>query len=505
MVYIVSGHANLHKTHVTSVGYNVCDPNPHESNGFDINCSLVCALGQPFISGMASFFTYREDCDGLLINTRLLAPNMFYVPIGCPNNYNEDTPYNDTWAGSINYTTSHGVIDGVVAGYRLKIDAVMTAISVGVLSLTITTSRLMPDTLEYVACNSITMAMTETPASVASDGYDARYYESELLSTSFDVDACGGEVKKVRATVVLMSYHFGCGITYTPGADKCNLRTTRGGAIREYSCLVGLASPSDGTSWLPQVVQLGVNPTNCHLTDRCGCYYWDGYQMHPSHSMPADLLIVGCPDEPIPFASPPSTKQRIQTAILGSSSYGSYEVVLKTIGLGSICVAARLIGMTTGPWVIGSLTIVKSVNPFIMTANFSGLLAGNPVFQFYGMEFPTAVLQDCIDAIEGPPPMEPHDAPHRQFITSPSAQGSTLLPSPSSQSLEMVKAREMVKKIYEVKARPCVSLGMALEAAPSCGCGGGILHECSIHGECRQAGNDTKKKLCWKCDDYSPK
>jgi hypothetical protein len=430
---------------------------------------------------------------------------MFFVPIGCPDNYNEDTPYNDTWAGSINYTTSHGVIDSVVAGYRLKIDAVMTAISVGVLSLTITTSRLMPDTLEYVACNSITMAMTETPASVASDGYDARYYESELLETSFNVDACGGEVKKVRATVVLMSYHFGCGITYTPGADKCNLRTTRGGAIREYSCLVGLASPSDGTSWLPQVVQLGVNPANCHLTDRCGCYYWDGYQMHPSHSMPADLLIVGCPNEPAPYSSPPSTKQRIQTAIIGSSSYGSYEVVLKTIGLGSICVAARLIGMTTGAWVIGSLTIVKSVNPFIMNANFSGLLPGNPVFQFYGMEFPTAVLQDCIDAIDGPPPMEPHDAPHRQFITEPSVQGSTLLPSPSSQSLEMIKAREMVKKIYEVKARPCVNLGMALETAPSCGCGGGILHECSTHGECRQAGNDTKKKLCWKCDDYSPK
>lgn len=500
MTYVVSGYANLHKTHATKVGYNLCDPNPHESNGFDINCSLVCTLGQPFISGMASFFTYREDCDGNLINTRLLTPNMFYIPIGCPSNYNEDTPYNDTWAGSSSYTTPHGTIDGHPAGYRLKMDAVMTAISVGLLSLTITTSRLMPGSLTYVVCNSITMAMTETSASVASDGYDARYYESELLETSFDQDNCGGEVKKVRATVVLMSYHFGCSITYTPGADKCNLRTTRGGAVREYSCLVGLASPADGSTWLPQVVQLGVNPVNCHLTDRCGCYYWDGYQMHPSHSMPADLLIVGCPDEPIPFASPPSTKQRIQTAILGSSSYGSYEVVLKTIGLGSICVAARLVGMMTGPWVIGSLTIVKSVNPFIMTANFSGLLAGNPVFQFYGMEFPTSVLQDCIDAIAGPPPMEPHALSNLPIIEAPPP-----LPIPPQESPAIGKAREMVKRIYEVKARPCKSLGMALEKTASCGCGGAVLHECSTHGQCRQSGNDPKTKLCWQCPDYSAK
>lgn len=503
MVYIVSGHANLHKTHVDRVGYNVCDPTPHDSKGFDINCSLVCTLKQPFISGMASFFTYREDCDGLLINTRLLDPNMFFITIGCPANYNEDTPFNDTWAGSANYTTAHGVIDGVVAGYRLKMDAVMTAISPGLLSLSITTSRLMPGSLTYVVCNSITMAMTETPASVASDGYDARYYESELLSTSFDQDACGGEVKKVKATVVLMSYHFGCGISYTPSADKCNLRTNRGGAIREYSCLVGLASPADGTSWLPQVVQLGVNTINCQSTDRCGCYYWDGYQMRPSRSFP-DILNVGCPDE-VPYGSPPSTKQRIQTAILGASAYGSYEVVLKTIGLGAICIAARLVGMMTGPWVIGSLTTVKSVNPFIMTANFSGLLAGDPVFQFYGMEFPTAVLQDCIDAITGPPPMEPHEALGLQIIEAPATQGEAVAPQPPPQSLEMAKAREMIRKIYDVKARPCVNLGMALEKTASCGCGGAVLHECSKHGQCRQSGNDPKAKLCWKCDDYLAK
>jgi hypothetical protein len=368
MVYVVSGHANLHKTHVSGVGYNLCDPNPQDSKGFNINCSLVCSLGQPFISGMASFFTYREDCDGNLIGTRLLAPNMFFVPIGCPSNFNEDSPYNDTWAGSVMVTTSHGATPGFIAGYRLKIDAVMTAMSPGLLSLTITTSRLMPDSLTYVVCNSITMAMTETALSVASDGYDARYYESELLDTSFDQDSCGGEVKKVRANVTLLSYHFGCSVKYEEGADKCNLRTRVGSFIREYSCLVGLIKPPEGDSWSPQVVQFGVNNPGCEVAHNCNCLYLGSLGDIYLEGNAAAFKYVGCPDE-----YPSSNPQRIQSAYIGYTGFGAYQIVLKTINLGAICVAARLMGIMPGPWIIGSLTTIKSVNPLIIQASFSGL------------------------------------------------------------------------------------------------------------------------------------
>ena len=501
MVYVVSGYANLHKTHVDRVGYNLCDPTPHDSKGFNINCSLVCSLGQPFISGMASFFTYREECDGNLIGTRLLAPNMFFVPIGCPSNLDEDSPYNNTWAGSTNVTTSHGVTDEGVAGYRLKIDAVMTAISPGLLSLSITTSRLMPDSLTYVVCNAITMAMTETPASVASDGYDARYYESELLSTSFDQDKCGGEVKKVRATVALLSYHFGCSVEYKESADKCNLRTRRGAYICEYSCLVGLVRPSNGDSWSPQVVQFGVNHPGCEVANNCNCLFLGSLGDIYLEGHAAAFKYVGCPNESS------SNAQRIQSAYIGYTGFGTYQVVLKTINLGAICVAARFMGIMPGPWIIGSLTTIKSVNPFIMKASFSGLF-GNPEILLYGMEFPTAVVQDCIDSvtsITGPPPMEPHEALGLQIIAAPVTQGEAVAPQPPPQSLEMAKAREMIRKIYDVKARPCVNLGMALEKTPSCGCGGAVLHECSKHGQCRQSGNDPKAKLCWKCDDYLAK
>ena len=487
MAYVISGKALLHKDHVERIGYNLCDPDPINTKGFDINCSLVCFLKQPFISGMASFYTYREDCNGDLIGTRLYNGNMFFTTIGCPSDYNEESVNNSTWTGTSSHTTSHNSPD---AGFRIKIDVVMTAISEGKLSVSYTTSRLMPETLEYVVCNSVTMDMTETPFSAASDGYDARYYEAPLMATSFNQENCGGEVKYVKGTVVLLSYHFGCSISYEPSAPKCNLRVKRGGFYREYSCLVGLVSPKDRTSWTPQVVQLGVNNPGCE-SGYCGCYYWDGYQLNPTLNNQNEFLIVGCPDE-----YPLSNIQRIQHAYIGYSGYGAYQVILKTVGTNAICVAARLQGIMPGPWVVGSLTILKYTSPFIMQADFTGILAGDPVFQFYGLEFPTAIVEDClVNPIQDAIQLNTIDA-EKPLIVSDKKENALF-------DSNLMQAREMVRKIYQVKQKPCVSLGMALEQVASCGCGGSVLHECKKHGTCRQSGNDEKVQLCWKCSDYS--
>jgi len=210
--------------------------------------------------------------------------------------------------------------------------------------------------------------------------------------------------------------------------------------------------------------------------------------------MDESMAFVGCPDE-----YPASNTQNIQ---YGES--GNYRVVLKTIKDGAICVGASY---QRQPWVVGTLTVLKNTNPFIMQASFSSL-PGSPIFQFYGMEFPTTLIEECINGMTGPPPMEPHDAISWLRLNASTLQNEDVKPLPPSTPPDnpaILQAREMVKKIYEIKNRPCINLGMALEAAPSCGCGGGILHQCSTHGECRQAGNDTKKKLCWKCDEYSPK
>lgn len=66
---------------------------------------------------------------------------------------------------------------------------------------------------------------------------------------------------------------------------------------------------------------------------------------------------------------------------------------------------------------------------------------------------------------------------------------------------------EMLRKIKQHISKPCVHLGMALEAKPSCGCGGtlAILHSCDRHEKCRISSRDQSHRTCVSCDDYVPR
>jgi len=487
MAYIIDGKVDLHKTHVSTVGYNLCDPDAVEAKNFDVNCSLVCYLGEAFVSGQLVFNLYREDCNGSLIGTRLFTPNMFMISVGCPTDYDEDSPRNNTWVGSITTETAqgHDYGWGPNFGYRIKMDATVVAISPSVISVTISTSRLMPD-LTWFGCNSISLTLKSVGVSTSESLY--KYYESELAATSFDLENCGGEVKYVKASLNLEKYVFGCSETYESYGQKCNLSTNRGGFLRQYSCLVCLIKPKDGLSFSPKVVQLGVNPFECENSNDCRCLHWDGYRLNPQsprHDMDESMVTAGCPNE-----TPSSNPQKIQFG-----GVNEYRVLLKTIKDGAICVAARYLD---GPWVVGVLTILKYTNPFIMQADFSGLLSGNPVFQFYGMEFPTSVIEDCQ---VNPVPEVVQSVGFEENLKDP------LIEYHKKEDLEedakVAKALDMVRKIHKIKQKPCINLGMALEKVASCGCGGSVLHECKKHGTCRQSGNDEKVQLCWKCSDYS--
>jgi len=479
--FLVTGFANLHKTHVEKPAYNLCDPEASDAKGFDLACSLVCYLGEAFISGAVTYSLYSEACDGVPVDTFLYAPSEFTFPIGCSPNYDDTVMLNNTWVGTGSVSTSHGITDH---GYKIKLDATMIAVAPGQLVLTVVTSRLMPGTLLWSECNTQAMALSETPESAASDGYFARYFESALTATTFSGVDCSDEVKYVKSRIILMSYRFGCATGNPQSAPKCALRSLRGGIHRLYSCLVCLITPAARYAWTPQVVQMGNNPIDCGdaAGTGCGCYEWDGVIITPNHQTKEDVLNIGCPDE-----APDTNIQQIQYAFGGNNSFGTYQIILKSINrTGAMCIAARIFGQPT--WILGTLTVLQEVDPFIMQANYTGLLDGDPVFQFYGMEFPTAAVRECVASVNesAPPPLEPHDSTTQMMIPAFSL------------------AREMATRMQSVRTRPCVSLGMALEDSPSCGCGGGILHQCGVHGECRQAGNDPEKKLCWKCDDYHP-
>jgi hypothetical protein len=66
---------------------------------------------------------------------------------------------------------------------------------------------------------------------------------------------------------------------------------------------------------------------------------------------------------------------------------------------------------------------------------------------------------------------------------------------------------EMLRKIKLHMSAPCQHLGEALEAKPSCGCGGtlAILHVCGRHDRCRISSRDQSNRNCITCDDYKPR
>jgi hypothetical protein len=230
---------------------------------------------------------------------------------------------------------------------------------------------------------------------------------------------------------------------------------------------------------------MGVNASGCGYGSRCGCWEWDGVALDPPDLYPLDLRNAGCPNE-----SPSSNIQQIQYGYGATNSYGhSYEVLLKTINrTGAMCVAARIFG---GSWVVGTLSIIQAVDPFIMKADFTGLIEDNPVFLFYGMEFPTNAVADCQSGYgaEG-------------YGALPVAGG--IPPAPERASGATPDQLDMLRRIKLRMASPCQHLGEALETVPSCGCGGtlAIKHGCSVHGQCRISSRDKALPNCIDCDSY---
>ena len=51
---------------------------------------------------------------------------------------------------------------------------------------------------------------------------------------------------------------------------------------------------------------------------------------------------------------------------------------------------------------------------------------------------------------------------------------------------------------------PCIHRGETLEESASCGCGGAVLTECKIYGQCRPYGTAADAQICTRCEDYEP-
>lgn len=64
-------------------------------------------------------------------------------------------------------------------------------------------------------------------------------------------------------------------------------------------------------------------------------------------------------------------------------------------------------------------------------------------------------------------------------------------------------AQDLIQQSKTRLALPCIHRGEALEASASCGCGGAVLTECAVYGQCRPYGTATDAQVCTRCPDYA--
>ena len=63
-------------------------------------------------------------------------------------------------------------------------------------------------------------------------------------------------------------------------------------------------------------------------------------------------------------------------------------------------------------------------------------------------------------------------------------------------------AQDLIQQSKARLALPCIHRGEPLEASASCGCGGAVLTECAVYGQCRPYGAATDAQVCTRCPDY---
>jgi hypothetical protein len=87
--------------------------------------------------------------------------------------------------------------------------------------------------------------------------------------------------------------------------------------------------------------------------------------------------------------------------------------------------------------------------------------------------------------------------------TSPYECSANCAPAQGGNPTATVDAQELIQQSKTRLALPCVHRGQPLEASASCGCGGAVLTECAVYGQCRPYGTATDAQVCTRCPDYA--
>lgn len=490
-----------------------------------LDCSLACtAIGWPMQSGYIEIDLYQQPsaCSGADLVRSVYTPQL-YVSFGCQPT---DPVVDGVWQGSAYLDGVALSSGGVDYGMTFKTCARMVVNVDGTLSVTVEINRIAPasdifpappDGLnQVIPCGTITATLGWFYPSGSINTsrvytYPGGTTPNQLIDFASTNPDCPLDVQSVMLTVVMNPFDVGCnGAAEGYQETDCSLDT----GYRTYSCFSVLIKPTVEGDFAPVWLQLGVNdkPTSSNN----GCYNGNNSGTGLSPPVLANM-------NPVPFSGYPTALELMNCGCTGEDpvnsdaqqiQYGStngaggimpgaptgptYEIVIKSVNHGPPCVAMRVYG-TGNPWFVGTLTLNTAIfaetGHYVATATFTGL-TGNPIAIIYGLQFPNGITASCVPE----PAMDGSPVTMQAPVTAP-VPTEIPVSKPGIPPDVMKRVQETKKKILMVRENPCVHLGEALETSPSCGCAGGIMHACGVHGKCRVSGS-TIEMNCWRCPDY---
>lgn len=474
-----------------AVARDICAPNPAYSVPVDFNCSLACTdIGWPMQGGVILLNFYKDDplCPTAGVSASNYIPGQVSISLGCrPGNPSPE----GVWIGRT--FSANILIPGPPTDYGMtfRYSAVMTVASSNSVTVTVTVERLVPNAEYspsppsgdnvYAPCGSFSTTLTRI-GSIPARNVNWVLTQANLVAyvPSGTGSYCDTDIKSVAVSMIMFPFKIGCDGRASNGAPaNCSLDT----GYRTYSCMGCLVEPMVPNAFPAQWRQMGFNTGPFDF--RCFDATNSGTGLTPPiaavvnpppvYPAVAELLNCGCPNE-----DPVNTDaQQIQFV-----TCAGYDVILKSVNASAPCLAVRVNG-GGNPWTVGAYTvdagILADTGHWVATCAFPSL-AGQPKVVLYGMEFPSGILAECVPIPSMGLP------PSTRIIKSP---------TPDGVSATMLKMRE-------VRENPCVYLGEALETTPSCGCSGGIMHACGVHGKCRVSGS-TIEMNCWRCPSYQAK
>lgn len=373
-----------------AVAYNLCKQDYYEVVGTFLECSL-CNSGWPMKSGRVQVSFYTNPCrlktgTETYVNESYLypSPSWFWgfeateIQLSCPPVEEGHEYQSNVWVGRA-IRSSRPTGDG--ASIKLEILARFEQVDNFSVNVDLTFNVLKNGYwLPYFSTSS-TLNRKDADLCLPC----GRSYASQYISVAPGADVCPGDLRFIKINAGTSPWFEGCGpeVESVPGAVSTGPVCGFFNGSRLFTCFQMMAySKTNPPAFQPTFNQLGVDLDGCSYINtsspKCKCLYGikgpAPQQSDPNAYIRTDgYFDMGCPGENA------TAYQKLQW---GSIPNSGYELVVKDVGNGSLCIALR--NVTTGLFELASSSAVVSANsPYILQVDFTAIRV-----YLYAMVFP---------------------------------------------------------------------------------------------------------------------